>query len=239
MTELPNASPLVQREWLRRVEAEYRSAVLTQELCLWLMQIGASPDLIRAGLRIVRDELRHADICHRTFVEAGGQGGPTLARETLHLKRHAEHALEFDVTRVCVDSFCLGETVAVPLFQRLRAGTRVPGPKRVLDRVLLDEVRHRDFGWALLGWLFELPIGDQLRALVVRELPQYFARMRRAYGAARHAATMPDDDRAWGLMPPAEYAEVLERTVERDWVRRFAEHGIDARAAWLAAAPSA
>lgn len=105
----------------------------------------------------------------------------------------------------------------------------------MLDRVLLDEVRHRDFGWALLGWLLALPIGDQLRALVSRELPRYFARMRRAYGSAPSAAQLPDADRAWGMMAPAEYAEVLERTVERDWIRRFAEHGIDAKAAWDAA----
>ena len=227
-----SASARVRSEWLRRVEAEYRSAVLTQELCLWLMQIGASPDLIRAGLRIVRDELRHADLCHRTFLEAGGEGGPTLPRETLRLDRRAAEPLEYDVTRVCVDAFCLGETVAVPLFTRLRKGCTVPGPRRVLDRVLLDEVRHRDFGWALLGWLLELPMGAELRALVQRELPRYFMRMRRAYGSASTNTTMDDADRAWGLMPPAEYAEVLERTVERDWIARFARFDLDANQAW-------
>ncbi len=37
------ASERVQHEWLRRVEAEYRSAAIAQHLTLWLTQIGASP----------------------------------------------------------------------------------------------------------------------------------------------------------------------------------------------------
>jgi hypothetical protein len=232
----PDASPRVQAEWLRRVEAEYRSAVLTQELTLWLMQIGASPDLIRAGLRIAKDEMTHADLCFRTYCEAGGEAGPVLPRETLGLRRRDGEPLEHDVARVCVDAFCLGETVAVPLFQRLREGCTAPGPRRVLDRVLRDEVRHRDFGWALLGWLLELPIAPALHAVVARELPGYFGRMRRAYASAatKERAPFPPADRAWGLMAASDYAEVLERTVEKDWVRRFARHGFDAAEAWRA-----
>src|SRR5579883_1834465 len=60
MMARPPASNVVRSEWLRRVEAEYRSAALTQHLTLWLIQVGASPDLVRAGLRIVRDEMTHA-----------------------------------------------------------------------------------------------------------------------------------------------------------------------------------
>ncbi len=232
------ASPLVRAEWLRRVEAEYRSAVVTQELTLWLMKVGASPDLIRAGLRIAKDEMTHADLCFRTYAEAGGEAGPVLPRETLGLRRREGEPLEHDVLRVCVDAFCIGETVAVPLFQRLRAGCSVAGPRRVLDRVLRDEVRHRDFGWALLGWLLELPLAPALRELVERELPSYFGRMRRAYApqGTKPSAAFSSDDRAWGLMPIAEYAEVLERTVDKDWVRLFAEHGFDATKAWRAGA---
>ena len=40
------------------------------------------------------------------------------------------------------------------------------------------------------------------------------------------------EDRAWGLMPPAEYAAAVWRTVERDWVPRFSARGIDGKTAW-------
>ena len=219
----------VRSEWLRRVEAEYGSASITQHLTLWLMQIGASPDLIRSGLRIAWDEMIHARLSHRTYVAAGGIDAPKVVRERLGLVATGE-PLEHDVVRVAVAAFCLGETVAVPLFKELRAHCTVRAARRVLDRVLRDEVRHRDFGWALLGWMLDLPNGDELRAVAVRSLPTAFRRLRESYGGAEDKVT--EEERAWGLMAPAAYATVVERTLERDWVPRFAELGIDARAVW-------
>ncbi len=228
------ASDRVRAEWLRRVEAEYRSTAITQHLGLWLIQIGASPDLIKLAFRISNDELAHADLSHRAYVSAGGTDAPQIPRETLELRRHPDDPLELDVARVGVDVFCLGETVAVPLFSRLRKGCTVPSARRVLDRVLRDEVRHRDFGWTLFGWLLEHPIAPAVRAQVERELPTYFARVRSIYAppGAEARAKIADDDRAWGLMAPATYGEILHRTLERDWVPRFAKLGFDARAAW-------
>jgi hypothetical protein len=230
------ASDAVRAEWLRRVEAEYRSAAITQHLTHWLMQIGASPDLLRLGLRIVSDELAHASLSHRAYVAAGGQGGPRIVQESLALTRHEHEPLEHDVARVCLDVFCLGETVAVPLFKELRDNCTVAAARRVLDRVLKDEVRHRDFGWTLLSALLELPIGSSVRSRLTRELPSSFERMRRAdapsAASSSRAQEMSDADRAWGLMAPARYAAILARTVERDWVPRFARLGLDAEEAW-------
>jgi hypothetical protein len=224
------ASQLVRNEWLRRVEAEYRSAAVTQQLTLWLIQIGASPDLIRAGLRIVSDELAHAEMSHRVYAAAKGSETPRIARETLGLAT-PDAPLEHAVVRVATDVFCLGETVAVPLFKELRAPCTVPSARRALDRILRDEVRHRDFGWTLLGWLLE--IAPALRHVVVAELPAYFDRVRRSYAPARAARGGIDpSDAAWGLMPPARYADVLHRTLERDWIPRFAKLGIEAKRAW-------
>src|SRR5262245_31905185 len=103
------ASDVVRHEWLRRVEAEYRSAAVTGQLANHLIVLAAPPGLIRSALRIVADELRHAELSHRVYRESGGDGGPQLARESL---QHAPTApsLEQEVTRVCVQSFCLGET---------------------------------------------------------------------------------------------------------------------------------
>lgn len=224
----------MRREWLRRVEAEYRSAAITHHLTLWLIQIGASPDLIHAGLRIVRDELAHADLSHRTFVAGGGTGGPALGRDTLELGRAPGAPLELDVARVCVDVFCLGETVAVRLFKELRERCRVPVARRALDRILRDEVRHRDFGWTLLEWMLESPSGDAVRAVVARELPSWFSRIRSLYAPADVAEAVPPNaaEMQWGLMPIARYAAQLEKTFERDYVPRFRRLGFDARAAW-------
>lgn len=235
----PVASERVRAEWLRRVEAEYRSAAVTQHLVLWLIQLGVSPDLVDLGLRIVRDELDHAELSHRTFVEAGGEGGPVLVRETLRLVERPGEALELAVTRACVEIFCLGETVAVRLFQRLRERCDVPVARKVLDRVLRDEVRHRDFGWLLLDSLLESPFAASTRALVERELPGMLSRKRAAYapGFAQTSAELPLADVRWGLMSARDYATILERAVARDYVPRFSKRGFDAARAWAQGAP--
>jgi hypothetical protein len=230
----PQPTENVRREWLRRVEAEYRSAAITQHLTLWLIQIGASPDLVHAGLRIAGDEMTHAAMSHRVFSAAGGEGGPKLVRESLGLNRHDAEPLEHDVTRVGVEVFCLGETVAVPLFKELREPCSVPSARRALDRILRDEVRHRDFGWTLLEWLLEHPLAKDVRAIIDRELPGWFARIRKSYAppARGEEPKMSAEERAWGLMPVALYRSSVDKALTRDWGPRFHRLDIDAKKAW-------
>lgn len=232
-------SPRVRAEWLRRVEAEYRSAALTQHLVLWLIQIAASPDLVADGLRIVSDELAHSELSFEAHVAAGGSGAPRIPRETLALPRAAGAPLELDVLRACVRNFCLGETVAVPLFKAMRAGCSAEAARPVLDRILRDEVRHRDFGWDLLGWLLDQPGAISLRRSLERELPAMLRDLRASYTppAAKREQALPDGDRAWGLLPAAEYGRIVERSIERDIAPRLARLGI-ATAAMAAGDPT-
>ena len=227
-------SERVRHEWLRRIEAEYGSAAIAQHLGLWLIQIGASPDLVRASQRVARDELVHAAHARRVYVAAGGTGTAVIDRAVLGLVRHPDLPLELDVARTCVEVFCLGETVAVRLFAALRSGCTVAPARAALDRVLRDEVRHRDLGWDLLAWLLDLPVGPEVRRLVARELPGMLARLRGNYappGSVADADIRPQA-RSAGAMSVARYASVTERSVVRDHLPRFARLGIDAQAAW-------
>lgn len=221
-------TPRVREEWRARIAAEYTSAAITQHLVLWLIQAGAPPDLIEAGLAIVADELVHSRMSHEVYVAAGGTSPPALDRDALGLHR-AEAALEQDILRVAVRVFCLGETVAVPLFRHLRERCTETAARAALDRILRDEVRHRDFGWDLLDWLVALEDGVPER--VTAELPGMLAELEASYGTANHAiaaddGAMTDGERAWGLAPPREYAEILARTIERDFMPRFAARDI-------------
>lgn len=222
------ASERVREEWRARIAAEYTSAAITQHLVLWLIQAGAPPDLIDAGLAIVADELAHSRLSHDVYLAAGGRRPPALDRDELGLRR--EHArLEDDILRVAVRTFCLGETVAVPLFRHLREPCTQPTAKTALDRILRDEVRHRDFGWDLLDWL--LSTDESVSARVVAALPAMLADLQRSYGTGNAAVAaddgvMTDDDRAWGLAPPRDYAEILARTIERDFTPRFAARDV-------------
>ncbi len=228
---LPVASDRVRAEWRNRIAAEYGSAAITQHFVLWLIQIGASPDLIEDGLVIVKDELTHSGLSAEVYTDAGGSEPPAIDRASLALPRRPEAALELDVLRAAVQVFCLNETVAVPLFSHLRAGTTVPSARTALDRVLRDEVRHRDFGWACLDWFLTTPMADAVPGLVGADLPALFAQLDHNYGADDDGG-VTDDDRAWGLAPPREYAQILAATFERDYRPRFTARGIDATPAW-------
>src|SRR5262245_7934803 len=77
----------VREEWRARIAAEYTSAAITQQLVLWLIQAGAPPDLIDAGLAIVADELVHSRMSHEVYAAAGGSEPPAIDRTQLGLQR--------------------------------------------------------------------------------------------------------------------------------------------------------
>jgi hypothetical protein len=220
----------VREEWRARIAAEYTSAAITQQLVLWLIQAGAPPDLIEAGLAIVADELVHSRMSHEVYAEAGGTLPPSIERDQLGIARQ-HPVLELDILRAAVRVFCLGETVAVPLFKHLRERCTQPSARAALDRILRDEVRHRDFGWDLLDWLCASAIGNDVPALVADQLPAMFAELEESYGTrnptvAGDDGEMTEDERAWGLAPPREYAEILRQTIEKDYKPRFAARSI-------------
>ncbi len=196
------------------------------------MQLGAPPELIEMGLRIVADELKHAELSTLVYSAANGLGGPNLSRETLALVRLAHEPLELDVLRTCVEMFCLGETVAVRLFGRLRAGSSIPIVRQALERIQRDEVFHRDFGWTLLSWLLSTPMAPLFRSTLGAELPAMVLRLRRTYGGIaldrygaealeRMGDAMSPETRAWGLMPICEYLNTVKETFVRDYQPRF------------------
>jgi len=212
----------VQREWTRRIEAEYRSSAQTQHLTLWLIQLGAPRELIDDGLRIVQDELDHAELSAAVAREAGSQAAPALVQDELLLRvppgTLAERALF-----ATLEVFCLGETVAVPLFTELRRACTVPVARRALDRILKDEVRHRQFGWDLLDYLCNWD--PHLVAVGRGFLAPALARLSHRYGAGT-SSEVSLEERAWGLMAPLSYSEILEATLRKEYEPRFKERGL-------------
>lgn len=223
-------TPRVREEWRARIVAEYMSATITQHLVLWLMQISAPRELVEAGLVIVGDELAHSRASEEVYLAAGGTALPVVDRDALGLTRVAKR-IEDDILLVGVRVFCLGETVAVPLFRLLREGCTQPVARQALDRILRDEVRHRELGWDLLDWAISVD-GAAAVARVSEALPAMFRELDRSYGRGNAAVAeddgaLSDGERAWGLASPREYAEVLARTIERDYRPRFNARGIE------------
>jgi hypothetical protein len=186
------------------------------------------------ALRITDDELAHSEFSHATYAAAGGRAALSLPSAGLGLHVPPGEPLVRSVARAVVEGFCLGETVAVRLFRRLREGCDEPSARAALDRILADEVRHRDFGWTALEWLLGSPCEAAARGLMTAELGAMFRRQKAAYAFARRGEpeSRTEVERRWGMMPPTHYARALGETLKRDYVPRFAELDIDARAAF-------
>lgn len=223
--------------------AEYTSAATTHHYTHWLIQIGASPDLIRAGLRIVADELDHAAFAAEVCVEAGADPAsmPPIDAAALRLNDPPPDFPSFVETILdqTVALFCVGETVAVPLFRMLNKTCDEPSARRALDRVLRDEPRHSRFGWTLLDWalatepiphtagFLQAGIAGHVEALLGAYLavPSSNETASTEVGSTR-LESVTDDERRWGVAAAGDYASVAYRACSTVVRRRFAERGL-------------
>lgn len=213
------------QEWANRVRAEYRSAAITARLLHLAIATGLPRELLDTALRIVRDELDHAELSHACLAAIGGGSLPVdLSLDALAPPAHADGPLA-ELVHHALHSFCFGETLAVPLFRAMRADTDHPVARTALDRILVDEAVHRAFGWLLLDALLEVD-GPGVRAYVSTHLPSAFASYHRAYGAVPDAPPLSPDERSVGLLSPAHYRSVFSETWARELRPRFERRAV-------------
>ena len=205
----------VRDEWLRRVEAEYRSAALDAA-----PHALADPDRRIArprrapALRIVRDELAHATMSHRSRSLAGGRRrwARTSPRETLELTRTPGAAARGRRgPRLPRGLLPRRDRRRAPL-QGAACSVRRPGrPPGARPRPARRGAPSRlRLGPPRLAP--RAPYGERLRRLVARELPESFARIavdrtrpRARAGRRRCRARRP----AGGSCRSARYGELL------------------------------
>lgn len=218
------STPRARAEWAARVRAEYRSAARAARAFADGVVCGLPREVLDAAARVAADELDHAELAHAAWESLGG-GGEPLALDMGELAGAAPpRAPLAALVDSAIHDFCVGETLAVPLFAALRR-TATGAPRVVLDRVLADEARHRAFGWSLLDALLGIdPPG--VRARAAASLPAALAGAAAAYGAPREAPPLTPAERAAGLMEPAEYAEIWSTTRDEVLLPAFAARGI-------------
>ncbi len=221
------ASPRVLREWRNRVVAEYRSAARTAALLHRMVLAGFPRDVLATAGRIVQDELDHADLCHVVVENLGGGDEPAVLDVGALLGPSEGDGLLAAVVDTVVRDFCLGETLAVPLFRAMWEGATVPVVREALTRILRDEAVHRAFGWRALDVLLELD-AEGTRARAEALLPKWIEQYRAAYADRRDAPLLQAEERSAGLIDLHEYADLFETALEVDIRRRLRSRGIAA-----------
>lgn len=218
-------SPRALQEWGNRVSAEYRSAAITAQVLQWGIRFGLPRPLLDTAGRIVSDELDHAELSHACLVALGGANQPMeLDQQRLAADAHRDDALNA-LLETILRSFCFGETLAVPLFGAMRAGTTHPVARDALDRILRDEAVHRAFGWDALDALLAID-GTGVRAQVAAHLPVVVRSFRTAYGDLADAVPLTAAERSVGLLDAREYRDIFASTLDGDIRPRLKRRGM-------------
>lgn len=224
---VPRPPERVRTTWLRRSEAEYASAALSLQLAHWLTEIAGPPELIYAAMDIARDEFGHARHSTEVARAAGATAMPQIDRSQLSAPRDARHPVEEDLLSLLLRSFCVGETLAVPLFREMRAGSSEPAARAVLDLILVDEARHREYAWIALEWL--LADHPALRDAAARLAPAIVRRRVDACSTPLDRIlgdTVTPEERSWGLISAGSYRTTVLAALEREVWPRFARLGV-------------
>ncbi|MCO4745470.1 MAG: ferritin-like domain-containing protein [Proteobacteria bacterium] len=212
-------------EWQNRVRAEYRSAAITAGVLHRSIAVGIPRELLDKGQRIVADELDHAELSHACLVALGGPDEPPMLDVAQLQPSTDEDGVLAGLVDAIVQSFCLGETFAVPLFAAMREGCSHPAVEPMITRVLRDETVHRQFGWDMLDVL--LAIDEHgVRDRAAARLPRFIQGYRRAYGEPPAAPEVTATERSMGLIPAAVYKDVFHDTLESTITPWFARRGI-------------
>jgi len=215
----------IQQYWFNQAIAEYTSSARTVELCHWMQRSAFSPDLIRDAIRISDDEMVHAQMCYDIAIELGCHHALPLDTMKLSLTKEFE-SLTKSLLLVVVQSYCFGETVAVPLFSAMRQSSSDAQVLKVFDRVLEDEPRHAKFGWLTLAWCYENI--DEVKTWLPQVVPIALSRMRLAYNDhLPFDSPLTSQELAWGLFPRERYGEILESVIATKFSKRLSHYNID------------
>lgn len=218
----------IQKFWVGQVRAEYASAALASEFSHWLCQLEAPPELIRQSLRIAQDEIKHAETCHQVVLATGLTSNIHLNQQQLSFAKPYVD-LRKNFLAALLQFFCLGETIAVPLFIAMRKQATQASACQAFDRIIQDEPKHADFGWLTLAWTQESwAEGAQW---LDELLPSALQTIASEYEAPLHQdgeyqPTLSNTEQAWGLLSRSDYAQIFQTTCQRQYQQRLKYYNV-------------
>jgi hypothetical protein len=220
----------VRHFWLSQTAAEYSSAAVSSEFALWLCQNGASPELICQCLDIAKDEIAHATLAYAAAVEAGHFGPLTANHLSLGSPTpFAENRK--NLLDVILRFFCLGETIAVPMFAAMKKRACQPKARDAYARIVMDEPRHSEFGWVALAWMHanwpevDSWIGDCFSSSLRQLAREYHCQ-------EEYEPELTHTELDWGMLPRLDYAAIFEKTILNQCARRLEPYGVDVPRIW-------
>jgi len=222
------------RAWELRTLDEYRSQVAFTEMLSEMTELALPFDILGAGIRIVRDEARHVELCRRMVLALGGDGKidktPTFVRSNKKL------SVRERILRCAVGSLCIGETISVRLLAAVRDEAKDDMARSVLQQLVEDESIHSRFGWRLFEH-FVPSLTAKERKTIETLLPKYLASAEKSVKSSAKPAKSDNPLVSGPVMPfgslgAEKRREIFYKSIEEDVIRRFDKLGFNAYHAW-------
>jgi hypothetical protein len=230
--DVPALRRVAQRTWLGRMVNEHASGRVFDALAEQLRDAGAGEARVRTCAEFGEEERRHGVLC-AAVAHALGADVRAPARVEHDLPRHEDAGSPVEAAlRNVLSVSCLSETVAVAIISAEREEMPDGDVRRVLSRILADEIGHARFGWSFLA-----EVAPDLDERARRRLSRYLA-VAFAHVEAHELTHLPDTGappagaEALGVCSGREARGIFYETIEDIVIPRLEAHGLAAGRAW-------
>ena len=208
--------------WGLRTNDEYRSMVGFSELTYLCAEMRAPLDVVALSSRIIRDEVRHVELCSQITEALGGR--PVRLPDPQYVKTNPKASVRQRALHHAIGSCGIGETISVTMLAGTRDNASDPVARATLTQMLRDESFHSRFGWL---WMSSLAFTDADRQWLDRFIP-------RVFGHLPNSIPMNKKDYVhspFGAMPNGERTDRLYEAID-EIVNAFEDVGLPGKHWW-------
>ena len=217
----------IARTWAERAQAELGAARRFRDLASAVRSAGAVPEMVGLLESAAEDEDQHAYLCARMAKELGHPTGfeSLEGRETVPAYSWSKRPDPRD--RVLLNMVlmgCITESINASLMNSIYVHARHTASKAVIHKILKDEVKHGQLGWAYLN--------EEVKVRDCCFVSDYLAEMLDI--SVKDELFLPaleDSDEetyAYGVMPVSHRLEQFCATLSEVVIPGFEHFGIDA-----------
>ena len=208
--------------WALRTNDEYRSMVGFSELTYLCAEMHAPLDVVALASRIIRDEVRHVEICSRLTECMGGR--PVKTPSPAYVKTNPQSSIRRRALHHAIGSCGIGETISVTMLAGTRDHCTDPVAKAALTQMLRDESFHSRFGWL---WLEKLSLSDEDHSWLDQFIPRVFGQLPKSIPLSKKEYI----ESPFGSMPNSERRDRLYEAID-EIVEAFEARGLPGKRWW-------
>lgn len=213
------------RDWTGAAFQEHRTGAQCAATLRALFECRAPVDLIAAFSRFPLDEAAHTELAARMAMALGG--AVPLLHTVDNFVREPDPSLDPLVRagELVVRTFCVGESLSIPLLHGSWLAADHELPRAVLGRIVRDEAAHGVVGWQFLDWLapcLEPEDRDHLSAIANEAIGEILGLWE---GIRRRPKSIATKRTGLGWMGDEAYLALAARSLAHRVVRPLEERG--------------